>query len=73
MGRQKGSVLLAAVVHGAGNAWIGGYIDVYRGHFAGVIAFTVVSAIVSVVIVLVAGPANLSRRSEKDVLELARK
>jgi len=24
----KGSVLLAAVLHGAGNAWFGGYIDV---------------------------------------------
>jgi uncharacterized protein len=69
----RGSVLLAAVVHGAGNAWIGGYIDVYRGHFAGVLVFTVVSAVVSAVIVLVAGPANLSRKSERNVLELARK
>jgi hypothetical protein len=38
----KGSVLLAAVLHGAGNAWIGGYIDVYRGHFAGITTFMVV-------------------------------
>ena len=66
----KGSVLLAAVVHGAGNAWIGEYIDVYRGHFGGVVAFMVVSWIVSIIIVLLAGPTNLSRTNERNVLEL---
>jgi len=66
----KGSVLLAAVVHGAGNAWIGDYIDVYRGHFYGVVAFMVVSWIVSIIIVLLAGPTNLSRTNERNVLEL---
>ena len=66
----KGSVLLAAVVHGAGNAWIGGYIDVYRGHFGGIVAFMVVSWIVSIIIVLLAGPTNLSRTNERNVLEL---
>jgi membrane protease YdiL (CAAX protease family) len=66
----KGSVLLAAVMHGAGNAWIGGYIDVYRGHFGGVLAFTAVSVIVSIIIVLLAGPANLSRTHKRNVLEL---
>jgi hypothetical protein len=66
----KGSVLLAAVLHGAGNAWIGGYIDVYRGHFAGVVAFMVVSVIVSVTIVLFAGPTNLSRTNGRNVLKL---
>ena len=65
----KGSVLLAAVYHGAGNAWIGGYIDVYRGYIGGVVTFTVVSVIVSIIIVLVAGPANLSRRNERNVLK----
>jgi membrane protease YdiL (CAAX protease family) len=64
----KGSVLLAAVMHGAGNVWLGGYIDVYRGHFGGVLAFTAVMAIVSIVIVLIAGPANLSRTHARNVL-----
>ena len=66
----KGSVLLAAVVHGAGNAWIGGYIDVYRGRIGGVIAFMVVSVVVSIIIVLLAGPAHLSRTNKRNVLEL---
>jgi membrane protease YdiL (CAAX protease family) len=66
----KGSVLLAAVLHGAGNAWMGSYIDVYRGYFGGVVTFTVVSVVVSIIIVLVAGPANLSRRNERNVLKL---
>ena len=65
----KGSVLLAAVLHGAGNAWIGGYIDVYRGYWGGVVSFMVVSVVVSIIIVLVAGPANLSRTNERNVLK----
>ena len=65
----KGSVLLAAVLHGAGNAWLGGYIDVYRGYWGGVVTFMVVSVVVSIIIVLVAGPANLSRRNERNVLK----
>ena len=65
----KGSVLLAAVLHGAGNAWIG-YIDVYRGHFGGVVAFTVVSVLVSGILVLLAGPTNLSRTNARNVLAL---
>ena len=66
----KGSVLLAAVLHGAGNAWIGGYIDVYRGNVGGVVAFTVVSMVVSIIIVLIAGPTNLSRTNERNMLKL---
>jgi membrane protease YdiL (CAAX protease family) len=65
----KGSVLLAAVLHGAGNAWLGGYIDVYRGYWGGVVTFMVVSVVVSIIIVLVAGPANLSRTNERNVLK----
>ena len=66
----KGSVLLTAVLHGAGNAWIGGYIDVYRGYVGGIVAFTVVSVVVSIIIVLIAGPTNLSRTNERNVLKL---
>jgi membrane protease YdiL (CAAX protease family) len=65
----KGSVLLAAVLHGAGNAWLGSYIDVYRGYWGGVVTFMVVSVVVSAIIVLVAGPANLSRTNERNVLK----
>jgi membrane protease YdiL (CAAX protease family) len=64
----KGSVLLAAVMHGAGNAWIGGYIDVERTHLGGVLTLTALMAIVSMVIVLMAGPSNLSRSHRKNVL-----
>ncbi len=65
----KGSVLLAAVMHGASNAW-GGYIDVYRGHFGGILTFLAVSVLVSIIIVLVAGPTDLSRTNKRNVLEL---
>ncbi len=60
-----GSVLLASVMHGAGNAWIGGYIDVYRGHIGGYLTFTVLMAIVSAVLVFVAGPEHLARSPRK--------
>lgn len=65
----RGSVLLAAVMHGASNAW-GGYIDVYRGYFGGILTFGAVSLLVSIIIVLVAGPRDLSRTSKRNVLEL---
>jgi membrane protease YdiL (CAAX protease family) len=64
----KGSVLLAAVIHGAVNAW-NGYIDVYRGHFGNILAYLVLSVIVSIIIVIAAGPTHLSRTKERNVLE----
>jgi membrane protease YdiL (CAAX protease family) len=64
----RGSVLLAAVQHGAVNAW-NGYIDVYRGHFGGVVAYMVVSWVVSIIIVLIAGATNLSRTKERNAVE----
>lgn len=66
----KGSVLLAAVLHGASNAWLG-YIDVFsRGGFGGIMTFSAVSVIVSIIIVLLAGPTNLSRTNHRNVLAL---
>jgi len=65
----RGSVLLAAVMHGASNTW-GGYFDVYRGFFGGILTFVVVSLLVTIVIVLVAGPRDLSRANKRNVLEL---
>jgi len=65
----RGSVLLAAVMHGASNTWAG-YIDVYRGHFGGILTFMAVSVLVSIIIVLMAGPTDLSRTNRRNVLEL---
>ena len=65
----RGSVLLAAVLHGASNAW-GGYIDVYRGHFGGILTYAAVTVLVSIIIVLMAGATNLSRINKRNVLEL---
>jgi len=65
----KGSVLLAAVLHGASNAW-GGYIDVYRGYFGGIITFMIVSVLISTLIVLLAGSTNLSRTNKRNALVL---
>jgi membrane protease YdiL (CAAX protease family) len=65
----KGSVLLAAVFHGAGNAWHG-YIDPYRGNFGNLWAFTGMMVVVAAIIVLVAGPEHLSRKNKRNVVEL---
>ena len=65
----KGSVLLAALVHGAGNAWAG-YLDNYRGNFDNMMEFAVVLFVVSVIIVVLAGPEHLSRKHERNVLAL---
>jgi hypothetical protein len=64
----RGSVLLAAVNHGASNAWVGGYIDVYRGHFGGVLATGAVTLVITLIILLLAGATNLSRTNTRNVL-----
>jgi hypothetical protein len=61
--------LLAAVGHGAGNAWAG-YLDSYRGNFFNMVAFGVVTVVVSAIVVIVAGPEHLSRKYERNVPEL---
>ena len=63
----KGSVLLAAVIHGAVNAW-NGYINVYRGNFGNIVAYMALSVIVSIIIVIATGPTHLSRTKERNVL-----
>jgi membrane protease YdiL (CAAX protease family) len=65
----RGSVLLAAVMHGASNTW-GSYIDVYRGYFGGILIFGAVSVLVTIIIVLIAGPRDLSRTNKRNVPEL---
>ena len=65
----RGSVLLAAVMHGASNAW-GGYIDVYRGYFGAILTFGAVSVLATIIIVLIAGARDLSRANQRNVLAL---
>ena len=65
----NGSVLIAAVVHGAGNAWIGGYFDV--AGLTGMVGNTALAslmAIMALVIVVAAGSKHLSRTTSRDVL-----
>ena len=65
----RGSVLLAAVFHGASNTW-GWYIDVYRGHFNGILVFMAVSVLITTVVVVMAGATHLSRVYKRNVLVL---
>ena len=65
----KGSVLLAAVVHGAGNAWIGGYFNVHgQAGMVGNILLAILMAAFALAIILIAGPTHLSRRTERNTL-----
>ncbi len=50
--KTKGSVLLAAVFHGAINAW-SGYIDIYRGYIGNLYAYTILMVMISIAIVLI--------------------
>lgn len=65
----KGSVLLAAVFHGAANAWAN-YIDVYRGHFEGILVLAALFVLITAVIVPMAGANDLSRTFKRNMLEL---
>jgi membrane protease YdiL (CAAX protease family) len=65
-----GSVLLSAVVHGVGNAWIGGYFDIHgRTGIAGSLIMTSLMALASLLIVIFAGPVNLSRSRARQTLD----
>lgn len=64
-----GSVLMVAVVHGAGNVWIGGYFNVSENAgIAGNNILTVLMIIISLLIVAVAGRTNLSRTAGRNTL-----
>lgn len=65
----KGSVLLAAVFHGASNAWVG-YLGMGNIPFGGILTLAAISALITVVIAALAGPTNLSRTFERNALEL---
>ena len=64
----KGSVLLATVFHGASNTW-GGYIDVYRSHFGGILVLAALSVLITAIIVPLAGANDLSRTYKRNALE----
>ena len=70
----NGSVLLVAVVHGAGNAWIGGYFDIHgMTGMDGNYILTALMVVASIIIVIFAGPTNLSRLKERNNLDLHKK
>ncbi len=65
----RGSVLIVAVVHGAGNAWIGGYFDISgNAGIAGNNILTGLMVILSLAIVVIAGQAHFSRVTERNTL-----
>jgi len=65
----KGSVLMAAVLHGATNAW-SGYFGVNKLPFNGILILAMVSALISVILVVAAGANDLFRTSKRNVLDI---
>lgn len=64
----KGSVLIIAVAHGAGNAWIGGYFDISgNAGIAGNNVLTVLMVIISLGVVAMTGHRSLSRYSSERI------
>jgi membrane protease YdiL (CAAX protease family) len=66
---SRGSVLLVVVLHGMMNFWAG-HLDNYRGVYATSFVFGVVVLVVGLLIVVLTGPQNLSRKHERNVLAL---
>ena len=65
----RGSVLLAAVFHGASNAWAV-YLGMGNSPFGGILTLMALSVLITVVIVVRAGVTNLSRTYKRNVLEI---
>jgi len=65
----RGSVLLAAVFHGASNTWAK-YLGMGNSPFGGILTLMALSVLITVVIVVMAGMTNLSRTYKRNVLEL---
>ncbi|KAA0257282.1 MAG: CPBP family intramembrane metalloprotease [Chloroflexi bacterium] len=65
----KGSVLLAAVFHGASNAWAG-YLGMGNVPFGGILTLAGLSVLITAVVVPLAGAENLSRAFNRNVLEI---
>lgn len=65
----RGSVLLAAVFHGASNTWAV-YLGMGNSPFGGILTLMALSVLITVVIVVMAGAKDLSRRYKRNMLEL---
>jgi len=65
----KGSVLLAAVFHGASNTWAG-YLGMGNSPFGGILTLMALSVLITVFIVVMAGAKDLSRTYKRNVLEI---
>ena len=65
----KGSVLLAAVFHGASNAWAG-YLGMGMVPFGGILTLAGLSVLITAVIVPIAGANDLSRTFKRNVFEI---
>jgi membrane protease YdiL (CAAX protease family) len=65
----KGSVLLAAVFHGASNAWAG-YLGMGNIPFGGILTLAGLSVLITAIIAALAGATNLSRTFKRNVLEI---
>jgi len=65
----KGSVLLAAVFHGASNAWAG-YLGMGDIPFGGILTLVALSVLITAIIVPLAGANDLSRIFKRNVLEI---
>jgi membrane protease YdiL (CAAX protease family) len=65
----KGSVLLAAVFHGASNAWAG-HLGMGNIPFGGILTLAALSVLITAVIAAMAGARDLSRTFRRNVLEL---
>lgn len=65
----KGSVLMAAVFHGASNAWAG-YLGIGNIPFGGILTLAALSVLITAVIAAMAGAKELSRVHKRNVLEL---
>ena len=65
----RGSVLLAAVFHGASNTWAG-YLGMGDSPFGGILTLMALSVLITAVIVALAGAKDLSRTFKRNMLEI---
>lgn len=65
---SKGSVLLAAVFHGASNTWAG-YLGMGNSPFGGILTLMTLSVLISAIIVVMTGANDLSRKFKRNVLD----
>jgi len=65
----RGSVLLAAVFHGASNTWAG-YLGMGNSPFGRIFTLMALSVLITIVIVVMAGAKDLSRTYKRNVLQL---